>query len=106
MSVKQNRSRYHAAMAKQGLLIKLRGKQRIRAQEELNQLWEVARKQGAHPFPVPGRLAAAALVQDGECQIEDPFASFWGPIGRPDGWMYYCCTHPTEHCFRLGLANP
>lgn len=102
MSVKKSRSRYHEEMARRGLLVKLRGKQALQAQEELNRLWELTRQLGTPPDPIPGRFAVAALIQDGECQAEDPFAPFWGPIGK-DGRLWYCCTHvPQPHWYPMG----
>jgi hypothetical protein len=104
MSTKAQRSRYHATLAKRGYLKKLRGKQARQAQAELNQLWDQTRRQGSPPDRISGAYTVAALLQNGECQADDPFAEFWGPIGRPDGYIYYCCTHPVEHCYRLGTA--
>ncbi|WP_170449287.1 hypothetical protein [Ruegeria arenilitoris] len=34
----------------------------------------------------------------GECQMDTPYAPL-RPIGRPDGTLKWCCTHPTQHCF-------
>lgn len=101
MSVKERRSRHHAEMASNGLLKKLRGKQGLQAKRELDHLWKLTRERGVPPDSIPGRFAAAALVQDGECQAQDPFASFWGPIGK-DGRLWYCCTHePQPHWYPI-----
>lgn len=102
MSVKDSRTRHHSSMASQGLLKRRRGKQALRAQEELNELWQGARRQGP-PQGWLGVSLSAALVQDGECQMEDPYKPF-RLIAR-DGRLYYCCTHPTQHCFFVGLAD-
>ncbi|OEJ26823.1 hypothetical protein AS594_22375 [Streptomyces agglomeratus] len=91
-------------MAKQGHYRKLRGKQGVQAQMELNQLWELTRQHGVPPYPIPGAYAVAALVQDGECQADEPPKPFWGPIGR-EGYLLYCCTHRQEHCYRIGYAE-
>src|SRR5688572_21105909 len=98
MSVKNRRSRYHAELASRGYLKKLRGKQALQARRELDRLWELTRQQGAPPDPIPGAFTVAALLQDGECQAEEPFKPFWGPIGR-EGRLWYCCTHPQSHCY-------
>lgn len=43
-------------------------------------------------------VSALKMSGMGECQMDTPYAPL-RPIGRPDGTLKWCCTHPTQHCF-------
>lgn len=43
-------------------------------------------------------VSALKVSGMGECQMDTPYAPL-RPIGRPDGTLKWCCTHPTQHCF-------
>jgi len=43
-------------------------------------------------------VSALKMSGMGECQMDTPYAPL-RPVGRPDGTLKWCCTHPTQHCF-------